>query len=1442
MRNDPVPGWPLCRDRPTLHGAMGTVSFAMEAARPSRSAVIKRPKAELLRGLAAPDRLDALSRFREEVEIQRCVTHLFAPIVYDVGEAVFSDHDEFPIPYVVMEDLSGHVELGPGKVREALQLLVGTLQALHVLAALRGPTVAFDAMTTAKLIGLEHRDIKLDNVWLLPSGRVVLMDFGLARWTNDRRPSVRFSRGGTPSMMAPEALDLRVARPTDCRADLYSVGAMVWEALTGSAPYPGRTDQDILDAMRRTSSIVLNAPGLTDTLGAHAAAAVRDVLMGLLEKDVILRTATPWDALEALAASGELRTLLGTDPCSMPFDAQLLERGDLDTQLRALAVAEPSPTLTQILTSIRDTEPGVFHAQLLGWWVAGALRSGRKTIRVNWAALRDPSWDPTRLEGALAPAASVAAALDAALAANDDDAIVRAFTMHGSVRVDDLHDVLTAWADLRGIAHPTVTVHRALLAERAGDTAAAYALLRQLPATDAIELRTRLAVTLGLPEARDLVATLPDTPAGVLTKAEYLILNGPVHEVLTVTDTLSPDTDRETLLSIMNLRLRAALYLFRKVRSKDSAAGAAEEAVLERELARLHDLHIPEHDYSPSLVVTLGMIAGIAGRIDDMVTQFSSVRGRLRADPSAAADIYRMEETAYDVLRAAWREGKNHTPETRRDLLTYASNALGAAEKLRNPTRLINALTNEADCRALHLVDSEIKSLTLVEGKIDEPLATVRSCVAAIRAAVGRAHILLGGAPYEHDLALRSADRIADAADLITRIFEDLRWFAQQDEGVSGKSLPALTSLKNHLLATLEGKAGATSEALQLSLEILGLITRSNDLDTALRTTLDRLIEHFQADWGRIDWGPIGCTPSTITYRYGRRKDGTDFASEPQSSMTLKEQFLAAPDGLILQSDSPEILNSESVLLMGADCFLGVALCPFGPPRGVLMLVVKTVQNTTPFGDSSRDLLKAVADTIAVQLAFREKDDMLRSATTGGLMRVISEEIHTLKNDVKAAAEMFQEADSVRAKELDPALESEDVDAALNALGSLTGLLATIQKHVVAARDLANHIMSELRLSTRALPNNQPDTDDPASVLIAEGAKPGAASRLTLGEPNDITRLLTEFCGMARERVRAERIGVTYASVLTEIPLVRYDSSIVNQLLENLFNNSIYYLRTTVDRPRQFTITVDATETHLVVVVADTGPGMTQFVLNHVILGASTKGGEGTGLGIPSVLSAMKHHWGSTQIDTQRGVGTTFTLSFPLGPPASDDAFEAMLITEDVSKSEPPSLEDVFSEHPSLLLRVPAQGKSLRLHVLQRRTLCQCRRAARRNPPGSGSHRRAWRRRASSTSSSANACLSGSPGSDSRASSTAQVTPTSTSKTTTGSIRRPPSRSSAISRCSTRSRARTTGPFPSSSGRMGSSAVSSLATTRSCSRASSCSTSSSQGAGRMASQSSRACA
>ncbi len=162
----------------------------------------------------------ALERFRREVKLARRVTHVNVARTYDLGSFA-------GVRYLTMELIAG--EPLSHRVRAA-RLPLG--EALRIIAEIaRG-------LAAAHAAGVVHRDLKPDNV-MLAGQRVAITDFGIARLAegteHNRTVGVAL---GTPAYMAPEQVE---GRDLDGRADVYALGIVLHELLTGRLPFTGDT-------------------------------------------------------------------------------------------------------------------------------------------------------------------------------------------------------------------------------------------------------------------------------------------------------------------------------------------------------------------------------------------------------------------------------------------------------------------------------------------------------------------------------------------------------------------------------------------------------------------------------------------------------------------------------------------------------------------------------------------------------------------------------------------------------------------------------------------------------------------------------------------------------------------------------------------------------------------------------------------------------------------------------------------------------------------------------------------------------------------------------------------------------------------------------------------------------------------------------------------------
>jgi serine/threonine-protein kinase len=260
-------------DREVGQGGMATVYLAQDL-KHNRRVALKVLRPELAAALGP-------ERFVREVEIAAQLQHPHILPLFDSGEA-----DGFL--YYVMPFVEGE------SLRERLKRPGG----VPISEAVRILREVVDALSYAHQHGVVHRDIKPDNVML--SGRhAVVTDFGVAKAVSAAGTNKLTTVGvalGTPTYMAPE--QAMGETNLDQRADIYSVGALAYELLTGSPPFDKPTAQALLSAH------VLERPTPPETRRAGIAPALSELVMRCLEKEKERRYQTAEEMLPALEALG----------------------------------------------------------------------------------------------------------------------------------------------------------------------------------------------------------------------------------------------------------------------------------------------------------------------------------------------------------------------------------------------------------------------------------------------------------------------------------------------------------------------------------------------------------------------------------------------------------------------------------------------------------------------------------------------------------------------------------------------------------------------------------------------------------------------------------------------------------------------------------------------------------------------------------------------------------------------------------------------------------------------------------------------------------------------------------------------------------------------------------------------------------------------------------
>ena len=245
---------------------------------------------------------DLRARFEREARAVAALDHPHICAIYDVGEAPPTISYEpsaishGPIRYLVMQHLEGEtlaVRLarakGPLPLNDALTIAIQIA----------------DALDKAHREGITHRDLKPANIMLTKTG-AKLLDFGLAKWRASAGPVVMTAmtqlatrppataRGtilGTVHYMAPEQVE---GREADTRCDIWALGVVLYEMLTGTRPFDGESPASII------GSILKDSPAAVSKRHPIASGALDHLVAGCLEKGAEERWQSAFDIVREL--------------------------------------------------------------------------------------------------------------------------------------------------------------------------------------------------------------------------------------------------------------------------------------------------------------------------------------------------------------------------------------------------------------------------------------------------------------------------------------------------------------------------------------------------------------------------------------------------------------------------------------------------------------------------------------------------------------------------------------------------------------------------------------------------------------------------------------------------------------------------------------------------------------------------------------------------------------------------------------------------------------------------------------------------------------------------------------------------------------------------------------------------------------------------------------
>jgi serine/threonine-protein kinase len=257
----------------------------------------------------------ALARFHSEVRIARQVSHPNVCRVFDIGDAD-------GIPFLTMEYVDG----------EDLASLVRRIGRLSSDKAIEIARQVCAGLAAAHERGVIHRDLKPANLMLDGTGKIRITDFGLAALAADLEQSD--VKAGTPAYMAPEQLE---GREVTVKSDLYSLGLVLYEILTGKRAFNATTLPELIK--QRESSVPANPSSIVRDLDPL----VERVILRCLQRDPALR---PTSALQLAAA------LPGGDPLAAALAAGETPSPEMVAAAGATEGMRPRTAITLLAVSV----------------------------------------------------------------------------------------------------------------------------------------------------------------------------------------------------------------------------------------------------------------------------------------------------------------------------------------------------------------------------------------------------------------------------------------------------------------------------------------------------------------------------------------------------------------------------------------------------------------------------------------------------------------------------------------------------------------------------------------------------------------------------------------------------------------------------------------------------------------------------------------------------------------------------------------------------------------------------------------------------------------------------------------------------------------------------------------------------------------------------------
>ncbi len=310
---------------------------------------------------------DMVDRFKNEIKLARKIVHPNVCRIHDFG----SDQE---LKFVTMELVLGATLESLTHQQNELDLDVMIARFRQILSGLEA----------AHRTGIIHRDLKPQNIMVTPEDRAVIMDFGLARQLSTIEITNDTEVIGTPAYMAPERM---LGQPVDQRADIFSLGVILFEMATRRRPFPGMT---VFDMAHHQLSVDPPSPS---TINPELPAWLDPIILRMLAKRQKDRFQTIAELMADLPRSGRIKTVLLVDDDTVMLKIVGIHLNQVG--ISVLTALDGAEGVSRVIAKEPDLLCLDFSMPRMdGFQVADYLRQlGKKTPIFMLTGMHDPQYE-----------------------------------------------------------------------------------------------------------------------------------------------------------------------------------------------------------------------------------------------------------------------------------------------------------------------------------------------------------------------------------------------------------------------------------------------------------------------------------------------------------------------------------------------------------------------------------------------------------------------------------------------------------------------------------------------------------------------------------------------------------------------------------------------------------------------------------------------------------------------------------------------------------------------------------------------------------------------------------------------------------------------------------------------------------------------------------------